>query len=261
MRMFEVLGRGWRVLATGFCFLVFGLGGLLMRCAVYPLLVLTVQDKQRRVICAQSIIHYSFRAFVWLMSAVRVLSYEVRGHERLQRRGLLVLANHPSLIDVVLLIALIRNADCIVKDALLRNSFTRGPIRAAGFIANNAGVGLIADCIQSLRAGNNLIIFPEGTRTPLHCGAMRLQRGAANVAVRGDFDITPVHIHCTLPMLTKGTPWWRVPERRPHLIIDVREDIAIAPFTAQAASEAQAARAVNDYLLQQLFKKASRVST
>nr|WP_315968021.1 lysophospholipid acyltransferase family protein [Acidovorax sp. Be4] len=261
MRMLEALGRGWRVLATGFCFLVFGLGGMVMRCLVYPLLSLCVRDPQRRVAWSQKIIHYSFRAFVGLMAAAQVLTYEVRGHERLRRRGLLVLANHPSLIDVVFLISLIRHMDCIVKDALVRNAFTRGPIMAAGFIANNAGAGLVADCMRSLGAGNNLIIFPEGTRTPLHGPPVRLQRGAANVAVRGGFDITPVHIHCTLPMLTKGTPWWQVPQRRPHFTIEVREDIAIAPFVAQAASEALAARAVTEHLSDQLFKKASRVST
>ncbi|MNW01907.1 hypothetical protein D3C71_1976130 [compost metagenome] len=90
---------------------------------------------------------------------------------------------------------------------------------------------------------------------------MRLQRGAANVAVRGDFDITPVHIASTLPMLTKGTPWWQVPRQRPHFTIEVREDIAIAPFVSQAGSEALAARAVTEHLSVQLFRKASRVST
>lgn len=261
MRMFDALSRAWRVVATGFCFAVFGLGGLVIRCVVYPLMMLCVRAPARRVHLSQSLIHHSFRAFVGLMAGVRVLTYEVRGLERLQRRGLLVLANHPSLIDVVFLISLTRHTDCIVKDALLRNVFTRGPILAAGFIANSAGAGLVDDCMRSLQSGNNLVIFPEGTRTPLHGDPVRLQRGAANVAVRGGFDITPVHIDCTLPMLTKGTPWWQVPRQRPHFTIEVREDIAIAPFVSQAGNEALAARAVTEHLSVQLFKKASRVST
>lgn len=261
MRMSDFLDRAWRVLATGFCFSVFGLGGLVIRCLVYPLLMLCAREPQRRVVLSQGLIHYSFRAFVGLMAAMQVLTYEVRGLERLQRRGLLVLANHPSLIDVVFLISLTRHADCIVKEALLRNVFTRGPIMAAGFIANSAGAGLVGDCVRSLQSGNNLVIFPEGTRTPLHGGAVRLQRGAANVAVRGGFDITPVYIHSTLPMLTKGTPWWQVPRQRPHFTIEVHEDIAVAPFVARAGSQALAARAVTEHLSVQLFKKASRVST
>lgn len=257
--MRERLNRAWRVLATGLCFAVFGLGGLVVRCLVYPLLLLLVRDKQRRQVQSQAVIHHSFRWFVSLMKRVGVLSFEVRGLERLQRRGLLILANHPSLIDVVFLISLVRHADCIVKAGLARNPFTRGPIEAAGFITNSGGGALLEDCLRSLQAGHNLIIFPEGTRTPLQ-GAVKLQRGAAHVAVKGRIPITPVHIHSSLPMLTKGTPWWRVPLRKPHFTIEVREDIAIDTFCARATSEVLAARHVTEYLSEQLFKEPSRAS-
>lgn len=258
--MLSWLGRVWRTGATAFCFAMFGLGGLMVGCLVYPLLLVCVRDPQRRTHAAKAVIHHSFRLFVGLMAFVGVLSYEVRHVERLQRQGLLVLANHPSLIDVVFLVSFIRNMDCIVKQSLLSNPFTSGPIRAANFIANNAGAGLVENCIRSIASGNNLIIFPEGTRTPVQ-GAVRLQRGAANVAVRGAINVTPVRIHTSLPMLTKGTSWWKVPLRRPHFTIEVGEDIDIQTFIQHAGSEALAARAVNRHLSEQLFQEPSHVST
>ncbi|MBV8249514.1 MAG: 1-acyl-sn-glycerol-3-phosphate acyltransferase [Comamonas sp.] len=257
--MIERLNRGWRVLATGLCFAVFGLGGLVVRCGVYPLLWLVVRHLQRRQWLAQHAIHYSFRGFVALMQGLGVLSYDVRGLERLQRRGLLILANHPTLIDVVFLMAFVRSADCIVKAALARNPFTRGPIAAAGFITNSGGADLLHDCLRSLRAGHNLIVFPEGTRTPLS-GPVRLQRGAAHVAVKGRVSITPVHIHCSAPLLTKGMSWWQVPVRKPHFRIEVRDDIAIEPFCQAATSEALAARQVMEHLSEQLFGETSSAS-
>lgn len=257
--MGERLNRCWRVLATGLCFTVFGLGGLVVRCVVYPVLLLAVREPQHRQNLSQAVIRHSFRWFVALMRGVGVISYEVRGMERLQRRGLLILANHPSLIDVVFLISFVRHADCIVKAALARNVFTRGPIAAAGFITNSGGAELLDDCLRSLHAGNNLIIFPEGTRTPLQ-GQVRLQRGAAHVAVKGRIAITPVHIHSSLPMLTKGTPWWKVPRRKPHFTIEVREDIVVDPFCEAAASEVLAARQVTEHLYEQLFREPSRAS-
>lgn len=258
--MLERLKRAWRVLATGLCFTMFGIGGLVVRCVVYPLVLLTVRNPGRRQVLSQSVIHHSFRWFVTLMHSVGVLSYEVRGMERLQRRGLLILANHPSLIDVVFLISFVRHADCIVKADLASNPFTRGPIAAAGFITNSGGGQLLDDCLRSLQAGHNLIIFPEGTRTPLHGGAVKLQRGAAHVAVKGRIPITPVHIHSSLPMLTKGVPWWQVPLRKPHFTIDVREDIAVDTFCAHAPSDVLAARHVTEHLSEQLFKEPSRAS-
>ena len=258
--MLEMLNRGWRILATGLCFSVFGVGGIVLGVVVCPIAMLFVRGAARQQQLSQAIIHHCFRGFVGLMNTVGVISYEVRGAERLQRQGLLILANHPSLIDVVFLISLVRHADCIVKAALSRNPFTRGPIRAAGFITNGDGAGLLEDCVRSLKAGNNLIIFPEGTRTPLQGGA-KLQRGAAHVAVRGRIDITPVHIHSSLPMLTKGTPWWKVPVRKPHFTIEVRPDIAVQEFCASAASDALAARHVTEYLSEQLFKEPACAST
>ena len=240
-------GRYWRVCATAVCFGVFGLGGLLLRALAFPALRLAVRDPARRARRARSVIHHTFRAFVGIMRSLGVISVEVRGVEKLQREGLLILANHPSLIDVVLLMSLVRRADCIVKASLARNPFTRGPVRAAGFVCNDSGAGLLHDCIGSLRAGNNMIIFPEGTRTP-RSGAARLQRGAANVAVRGGVDVTPVRIRVTPPTLGKEDKWYRVPQRRAHFLIEVGDDMAVSRFTHTQASEALAARRLTDHL-------------
>jgi 1-acyl-sn-glycerol-3-phosphate acyltransferase len=80
---------------------------------------------------------------------------------------------------------------------------------------------------------------------------LRLQRGAANIAVRGRLDITPVRITCTPATLTKGQKWYRVPSRRFHVQLQIGEDIPIAPFLAEDDSprgDALAARRVTDHL-------------
>jgi 1-acyl-sn-glycerol-3-phosphate acyltransferase len=243
----EGLSRCWRVVATGLSFSVFGVGGLLLRLLVFPLLNVFVRRPQKRVVLARGVIRIAFRAFVWMMQTLGVLRYEIIGGERLQRGGLLILANHPSLIDTVFLMAFVKRADCIVKGRLWNNPFTRGPVQAAGYINNDAGLDLIEDCIASLRRGDNLIIFPEGTRTPQD-GAILLKRGAANVAVRGGRDVTPVVIRCEPATLGKGEKWWRVPPRRVQFRIEVREDIAIQRFIADGTAETIAARRLTDYL-------------
>jgi 1-acyl-sn-glycerol-3-phosphate acyltransferase len=284
------LERGWRTAATLLCFMVFGLGCLLIWSLVFPLLtsplLLTLSGRARRRAVAQTVIRISFRALVGLMTGLGIVQLEIRGAEKLQRRGLLILANHPTLIDVVLLIAHVRHADCIVKGALARNPFTRHPIRAAGFICNNSGAGLVDDCIASLRAGNNLVIFPEGTRTPRDLlgreglgaanQAPRLQRGAAQIAVRGAVNLTPVRIRCTPPMLLKGDPWWRLPAQRSHFLLEVGDDIAIQPFLEPApasahastepgepapSGEARAARRLTEFLSSYFFQEYPRATT
>ncbi|QBK06535.1 1-acyl-sn-glycerol-3-phosphate acyltransferase [Hylemonella gracilis] len=273
------LARVWRVTASGLCFLVFGAGGVVLRMLVFPLLALVLRHEARKRNAAQAIIHAAFAALVGILSRCGVIRCEIRGAEKLRRDGLLILANHPTLLDVILLMALVRRADCIVKGALVRNPFTRGPIQAAGYVCNDSGSGLVEDCIASVRAGNNLIIFPEGTRTPRRPEAQasdnthgvarpRLQRGAAQIAVRGRLNITPVRIHCAPLMLVKGEPWWRMPAQPSHFTLEVGDDIAVQPFldTPQPrgeanAGEALAARRLTEFLSSYFFQESPRATT
>ena len=197
------------------------------------------------------------RGFVGLMRRLGVLRYDVLGLERLDRGGLLILANHPTLIDTVFLMAFVKDANCIVKNELWRNPFTRGPVKAAAYISNERGHELVDDCIASLRSGNNLIIFPEGTRTPKN-GAMQFRRGAANIAVRGGRNVTPVIIRCTPPTLGKGDKWWQVPPSWVLFTMEVQDDIDIGPIIAHARSEALGVRYLTDYLQEYFMKESER---
>ena len=237
----------WRVVATGLSFTAFGMGGLVQWLLIFPCLNLFVRDPQRRSRMARAIIHRSFVLFIQLMRALGVLTFDIRGAERLQRSGLLILANHPTLLDVVFLVSLIPNADCIVRSGLARNLFTRGPIKASGYVCNDSGSGLVEDCISSLRSGKNLVIFPEGTRTPRD-GHRQLHRGAAYIALRGTSSVTPVVIRCSPPTLSKGEPWYRVPPRCFHVTVEVGVDFPVAPFLA-GTTEAIAARRLTDHLV------------
>ena len=256
--MAEAMGRAWRLFGTALSFAAFGLGGLLLRVLVFPLLRLFVRDPARLGRLARRLIQGSFAAHVGLMHRLGVLSYEIHGAELLQRPGLLVLANHPTLVDVVFLVSLIPDADCVVKGPLARNPFTRGPVRATGYIFNDNGAGLVGDCIASVRSGRKLVIFPEGTRTPRGADLGPLQRGAANIAVRGALDITPVLVHCSPRTLGKGEKWYRVPSRRFHMRIEVLPDIPVAPFLV-GTGEALAARRLTEHLGETFKRELARV--
>jgi len=188
-----------------------------------------------------------------LMRILGVLRYDIRGVDKLERAGLLILANHPTLIDTVFLMAFVKDADCIVKAGLWANPFTRGAVMAAGYITNGDGDTLVRDCIATLEQGNNLIVFPEGTRTPADA-VISLKRGAANIAVRGLRDITPVVIRCEPRTLGKGEHWWKIPPRRVQFDIDVQDDLAIGRFT-HGASDVIAARQLTDFLQDYFTRK------
>jgi 1-acyl-sn-glycerol-3-phosphate acyltransferase len=224
--MISTLDRAWRLVATGISFAIFGLGGLVMALIVFPVLNLTVRDREQRAERAQDAVHGAWRLFVWIMASLGVLTYECRGQELLRgERGALIVANHPSLLDVVFIMSFMHRTQCVLKSGVWRNPFMRGVVMAANYIPNLGDPErLIDDCVAALAAGNNLVIFPEGSRTPPGV-KRRYQRGFAYVAMRAHAPIRLVTVTCTPPTLLKGEPWYKIPLRRPHWVIQVHERI------------------------------------
>jgi 1-acyl-sn-glycerol-3-phosphate acyltransferase len=242
-----------RIFATAFCFMFFGFGGLFILLVVFPLLRLRAQDKQQRHRTARKIVGATFRFFCRMMETVGVISCHVNGREKLKQGGMLVVANHPSLIDVVFLIGLIENPNCVVKSKAWKNPFMLGPILMCGFIPNDDGEKLIHDCVAAIRRGDNLIVFPEGTRTTEDALAKRevnpLKRGVARIAQAGNFPITPILITVSEPMLTKQRKWYQVPKRRADFVLSVGDDISCDTWSpSTTTAPAQTARLYTQHL-------------
>ena len=60
--------------------------------------------------------------------------------------------------------------------------------------------------------------------------------------------ITPVVIRVTEPMLCKGWPWYKVPQRRPHFVLDVEDDIAVPELVPMRDAPAREVRALTTAL-------------
>lgn len=243
----------WRLVMTGFCFALFGLGGLLLSTVWFNLLLVFIRDNAKRRRIARRSIAASFRLFLRVAKAIKVLDYRIEGLDILQaERGCLVVANHPTLIDYVLLASVMPETDCLVKDALLRNPFVSGVIRAADYLVNSQADALLPASRQRLQQGDTILIFPEGTRTQPG-GKMTLQRGAANIAVRCSSDLRVATIHCSENLLDKQSKWYNVPPAKPLFTVRVRERISIDQFhQANSQEPALSARQLNRHLLLQL---------
>lgn len=230
----------WRMLATGISFAVFGVGALVLGCILLPLILLFSRSHESGQRHCRRMVQLSFRAFIWLMRVLGVLTWEVEGRAELGRGGQLVIANHPTLIDIVFLISMIPNATCIVKADLYRNVFTRGPVQWAGYIPNNSTDQMLTDCAKELAGGASLVVFPEGSRSvaqsPLH-----FRRGAAYLWLRTRCDIALATIVSNPPTLAKHEKWYQIPPVRPHfkLVINVDEESAPADGEAQSSIQAR----------------------
>ncbi len=214
----------WRLFGTAVSFSTFGIGGLFLWFGIFPLVGLLPETQRQKIARSQRILHWSFVGFIGLMHRIGIMSYEVNGLEKLNRPGQLIVANHPTLVDIVFLISRIKEANCIVKDSLWRNPFMRGPILNCGFISNGDPEKMIEECVAWLQSGGTMIIFPEGTRSvpgkPYH-----FQRGAGAIALLAGTIVTPITLTCYPSTLTKAEQWYQIPERHFHLAMHVGDDL------------------------------------
>lgn len=214
----------WRLIVTAISFFLFGLGAIAVGMVLLPLVRIIPAARDRKRARARAVMRGALRLFVAVMHRSGGMTYEFRGVERLGRPGQLIVANHPSLIDVVFLLAFIPGVGCVVKRGLWRSPLTRGAVSLVEFIPHDPTATMIEAASNALRSGQTLIMFPEGTRTKPH-QPLVFHRGAANVALRAAATVTPVYIRCEPTTLTKAEPWHRIPARRPRFTLVVGADL------------------------------------
>ncbi|MEP7301815.1 MAG: lysophospholipid acyltransferase family protein [Caldimonas sp.] len=140
--------------------------------------------------------------------------------------GLIVAANHPTMLDALIVVARLPRGACIMKAELMRNVFLGNGARLARYIGNDSGRGMVRDAVACLKEGGQLILFPEGTRTvrrPIN----DFKPGITLIAELAQVPIQTVIIESDSPYLTKGWPLLRTPPA--PVLIRVRLGERFAP--------------------------------
>jgi 1-acyl-sn-glycerol-3-phosphate acyltransferase len=223
---------GYRVLMKWLFFFLFGLGTVLLVFVVFPFMSLFIHSRERFLKAGRCFVSCVFRCFIRFMRLTGIVSLDVDDRDAYRRlSSKIVAANHPSILDVVMLISLIPNADCIVRDSLKRHVVAGVILRL--YILNSLNFEeLAAACEESLNQGNCIIIFPEGTRTP-RSGEMRLKKGAARLSLLSGRSIVPVHIGGTDKWgLGKHDPWTAFNHQDKYVYrIRLQDEISPAAFS------------------------------
>ncbi|WP_296660972.1 1-acyl-sn-glycerol-3-phosphate acyltransferase [Paraburkholderia sp.] len=256
--MIARLDYGWRLIATGVSLSFFMLCGSVFSLALIALGALWPHTRSRQR-AVTFVIHHFFRMLVAVLQRIGVMKLEVEGAARLRAGSpSIVIANHPTYLDVMVLLSLTPKACCVVKHSHWRNPCFWGIVRGAGYLSNADPVELVESSARRLAAGYTLIVFPEGTRSP---GAGRLHafsRGFAYIALQSCSPIQPVLIDCDPPVLTKTLRWYHVPPRAFRMRIDVLEPIAADCLSADRMPQSLAARSVAQamqaHITQRLFQ-------
>lgn len=198
--------RVLRSMSSAAFFLMFGAGGLL-----FSLFLLFPVSKP----FARRILRFLFRFFVWAGGKARLFSVEISPDDRRRLKsvsGSVVVANHQTLIDAVILISLLGDSVCITKEEVRRNPFMLVTAKKI-LVVNDNPVAVVRSAARYLKDGVNVVVFPEGTRTPADAPEHIFRRGSAHIAIQSGAPVELVSMDCDLAILAKGQPWWDVGDR------------------------------------------------
>ena len=173
--------------------LSFGLGAIILAILVFPFIRLFTLAHKDFGIIARAYVSHTFRVFLKNLELCKTSMLKVEDRQAFRNiHSKVIIANHPSLLDFVYIMSLVPNSTCIVRGSLTRTPL-RGVIKQA-YITNNTDFNeVLVECKKLTDKGCNVIVFPEGTRSP-RIGRNNYKKGAARIALYCGCDVQPLFI-------------------------------------------------------------------
>ncbi len=204
---FRVIKAPIDVIITLICWFYFLLGYLVF---YIPILILFIPFTSDKESLFQKINHIFYKGFFILLKIITPgLTIDV-SNEVLQIKSAVIIANHRSYLDPILLISLFPKHKTIVKGVFFKIPILRWVMRSGGYIPlsqSGKSKDLMIEGIQGMsgffQKGGVLFIFPEGRRS--RNGTLgHFQKGAFSIAGKCNMPVEVLYINNTAELFTPG---------------------------------------------------------
>lgn len=182
---------------------LFGIGALTLNALCWLLCFLPRCRGLERF--ARVSIHLLMRLWMNYLNLVGVIVItwpEIRALRRM--RGIVIVANHPNLLDICWILAASSRVTCFMKSGIRRNNFFAASAALAGYISNDSGMDGLHEAVDRLEDGDILSVFPEGTRTTTPPMNHPIKPGFALIARQAGAPIQTLFIRSSTRCFTKG---------------------------------------------------------
>ena len=174
-----------------------------------------------------------YRGFValwlWLMGKGGLLK-TLPSDGKIMGGPCVLIANHPGLFDILILIRDIPKMSLIAKQPLRTKLGMAYLFKLAGWIfaTGNADASAAMEttnkAVNVLRKGYKFMLFPEGTRSPKG-GLLHFRAGAFKLARLANIPIQPILIRNTPPFLPHEDRWYYPPYETSFIRLEFLEPI------------------------------------
>ncbi|PCI44379.1 MAG: hypothetical protein COB41_04550 [Proteobacteria bacterium] len=219
----------FRMVLTGYGFIRFAVHVLWLSKWVMPRIMnsddkTTIEKRQAALWQA----HKHVNAYLQALSSLGLISFKFIGKP--VEEPALVVANHPSLIDFIVLLKDFPNSVCLFKKQTKKNPILADFVNVAGYVegmdgTREASERIISDCCQRLGEGHHVVVFPEGTRSASNISVGRFRTTVFYAAMQAKVLIQPVSIYCSPQFLGKAQSWRDFARQKNVMVIEYLEPI------------------------------------
>ncbi|MDX8378021.1 MAG: lysophospholipid acyltransferase family protein [Mariprofundales bacterium] len=144
----------------------------------------------------------------------------------------LIAGNHPSLLDFIVLMIDFPQAVCIYKPQTKHNPILSDFVQSVGYIegmdgSHSTSKKILHDCCESIRAGLQIVFFPEGTRSKLAIKPDKFRTTLFHSAIKTGAPVQPVAIYCNPLFLGKNQSWLDFSTAKNHMVISYLQPICL----------------------------------
>lgn len=166
---------------------------------------------QYRARFLQGVVRTAFRGLHAYLRLIGFLRYTPRDHCPPDVGACVIIANHPTMTDSLAILASIPRVCTAVRADLYDKYWLRPLLKGCGHFSAGtsnplSGLGVIAGSVERLTQGFRVLLYPEGTRSPVEGGLRPFGRSAFEAACTANVPVVALLVRENPSWLAKGAP-------------------------------------------------------
>ena len=246
-----MIKKYFRSLLIIISFICFGIGAMIISFIIFPSIAISKKNDADKRFAYANIIHKTWKIFVKAIEKIDLVKINCPDKKLLSElSGKVIVANHPTLIDIIILIGLIPKSTCLAKKETLKNPFFKNIVKSI-YISNDTPLDIFKEeTAQFIKEGYNIIIFPSGTRTKKG-EHFKIHNGPAVIALHSNTQIIPIKIETDYPFLQKHQPIYEIENEPVNFDIKVKQTIDPSAYVTD--SEVKTRKHINNRIKEEII--------
>ncbi len=166
-----------------------------------------------------------FWAWLWCYLFIKILGIRIKviGEVPPQGQIYVFMGNHQSQLDIPVLEVVLKdyNIRFLAKRSLFEIPFFGWAIKALGYVPveredPKEGLKSLLACVELLKKGISLVVFPEGTRSP-RGELLPFKKAGFLIPLKARVPVCALALWGTRELLPKGSLWFRLRKREVYV--------------------------------------------